>query len=58
MSISVEERPMSVDELLSTIEELQGLPELEGGPAHGEVEASCTYTCSSADSCGTTCQTD
>jgi hypothetical protein len=58
MSISVEERRISVEELLSTVEGLQGLPELEESLHHGEVEASCTVTCSGERSCGASCQTD
>lgn len=55
MSISIEERPISIGEFLTLVETLQGLPEIEGIPAHGEVEASCTQTCSGAKSCGASC---
>ncbi|MFD0690513.1 hypothetical protein [Actinomadura fibrosa] len=41
----------------TSVQELQALPELELEPGHGEVEFSCTYTCPSNDSCGSTCQT-
>jgi hypothetical protein len=44
-TISVDERSISIEELLSSIEELQGLPEIGGLPGHGEVQASCDYTC-------------
>lgn len=55
MSTSVEEHPITVVEFLSFVEALQGLPEVEGIPAHGEVEASCTVTCSGNNSCGASC---